>query len=158
MKKASLRRFSMLPLLTLASLAVAIPYHGGPAKTLPNLDGTVYVPFAAVVLWRLAVRNLNHIIFIHSLGGVPPRPRPRYPEFRLVFQPGECTRNDGRERPLPNGGGSTLIDTDKTCLGCFRIPTLLGGQSPGVIHAFAEGRRGELSGSFGKWTDMSGIG
>ena len=38
-------------------------------------------------------------------------------------------------------GGTTLIDTNKTCFSCFRIPVLLGGQSPGVVHAFAEGRR-----------------
>ena len=38
-------------------------------------------------------------------------------------------------------GGTTLIDTDKTCFSCFRIPTLLAGQTPGVVHAFAEGRR-----------------
>ena len=40
--------------------------------------------------------------------------------------------------------GTTLIDTDKTCFSCFRIPTLLAGQSPGVVHAFAEGRRAGL--------------
>ena len=40
-----------------------------------------------------------------------------------------------------SAGGTTLIDTNKTCFSCFRIPTLLGGQSPGVVHAFAEGRR-----------------
>ena len=38
-------------------------------------------------------------------------------------------------------GGTTLIDTDKTCFSCFRIPTLLAGLTPGVVHAFAEGRR-----------------
>ena len=40
--------------------------------------------------------------------------------------------------------GTTLIDVDNTCFSCFRIPTLLAGQSPGVIHAFAEGRRAGL--------------
>ena len=40
-------------------------------------------------------------------------------------------------------GGTTLIDTNKTCFSCFRIPTLLAGQSPGVVHAFAEGRRSD---------------
>ena len=44
-----------------------------------------------------------------------------------------------------NGNDTTLIDTDKTCFSCFRIPTLLAGQSPGVVHAFAEGRRAELA-------------
>jgi hypothetical protein len=38
-------------------------------------------------------------------------------------------------------GGTTLIDTDKVCFSCFRIPTLLAGLTPGVVHAFAEGRR-----------------
>jgi sialidase-1 len=38
-------------------------------------------------------------------------------------------------------GTTTLIDTNKTCFSCFRIPTVLAGQTPGVIHAFAEGRR-----------------
>ena len=42
------------------------------------------------------------------------------------------------------GGGTTLIDTNKTCFSCFRIPTLLAGQSPGVVHAFAEARRAGL--------------
>ena len=40
-----------------------------------------------------------------------------------------------------SAGNTTLIDIDKTCFSCFRIPTLLGGLTPGVVHAFAEGRR-----------------
>jgi hypothetical protein len=40
-------------------------------------------------------------------------------------------------------GGTTLIDTNKTCFSCFRIPSMLAGQTPGVVHAFAEGRRAE---------------
>ena len=44
-----------------------------------------------------------------------------------------------------NGGGTTRIDPNKVCFSCFRIPTLLAGLTPGVIHAFAEGRRGELT-------------
>ena len=39
--------------------------------------------------------------------------------------------------------GTTLIDTNKTCFSCFRIPTMLAGQTLGVVHAFAEGRRAE---------------
>ena len=69
--------------------------------------------------------------------------------YRLVFQPGECTGDDGRLSPVPGGpspfGGSTLIDINKNCFSCFRIPTFIAGQTPGVIHAFAEGRRGELT-------------
>jgi hypothetical protein len=60
-----------------------------------------------------------------------------YPGYRQVFQSGECTRNDGRPHPVPGGQGTTLIDTDKICFSCFRVPTLLAGQTPGVIHAFA---------------------
>ena len=67
-----------------------------------------------------------------------------FPPYRQVFQSGECTREDGRGHPLPGGGGTTVIDPDKICFSCFRVPTLLGGQVPGVVHAFAEGRRGEL--------------
>jgi hypothetical protein len=70
-----------------------------------------------------------------------------FPRYRQIFESGECNRADvlpnGRQYPLPNGGGTTRIDPDKICFSCFRIPTLLAGQSPGVIHAFAEGRRGE---------------
>jgi hypothetical protein len=40
-------------------------------------------------------------------------------------------------------GGTTLIGTNKTCFSCFRIPSMLAGQTPGVVHAFAEGRRAE---------------
>eukprot|EP00662_Eupelagonemidae_sp_cell21_P031125 gene31125-35532_t len=75
-----------------------------------------------------------------------------FPPYRVVFQQGECTANDGREQELPGGGGATTINTNKTCFSCFRIPTLLGGQTPGVIHAFAEGRRGELIGHFHQYT------
>ena len=80
--------------------------------------------------------------------------------YNQVFEAGECNRADGRPHPIPGGGGGgyTTIDTDKICFSCFRIPTLLAGQTPGVVHAFAEGRRTELSGSFGKWTDLSGAG
>ena len=71
-----------------------------------------------------------------------------YPRYREIFQSGECTRADalpnGRQFPLPNGGGTTRIDPDKVCFSCFRIPTLLAGQTVGVVHAFAEGRRGEM--------------
>jgi hypothetical protein len=70
-----------------------------------------------------------------------------FPRYRQVFEPGECNHPDalpnGRQYPLPNGGGGTQIDPDKVCFTCFRIPTLLAGQTPGVIHAFAEGRRGD---------------
>jgi hypothetical protein len=45
-----------------------------------------------------------------------------------------------------------LINMNKTCFSCFRIPTLLAGQTPGVIHAFAEGRRGDLTGTFKQYT------
>jgi hypothetical protein len=72
-----------------------------------------------------------------------------YPRYSQVFESGECNRADavpnGRQFPLPNGGGGTDIDPDKICFSCFRIPTLLAGQTPSVVHAFAEGRRGELS-------------
>ena len=47
-------------------------------------------------------------------------------------------------QPQQGIGGTTLIDTNKTCFSCFRIPTFLAGQTPGVIHAFAEGRRAGL--------------
>jgi hypothetical protein len=39
----------------------------------------------------------------------------------------------------------TDTNTDKVCFSCFRIPTLLAGQTPGVVHAFAEARRSEMS-------------
>ena len=72
-----------------------------------------------------------------------------FPRYRQVFEPGECNHPDalpnGRQYPLPNGGGTTQIDPLKICFSCFRIPTLLAGLTPGVIHAFAEGRRGEAA-------------
>ena len=49
-------------------------------------------------------------------------------------------------------GSTTLIDVDKTCFSCYRIPTFLAGQTPGVLHAFAEGRRTEWEGSFKQYT------
>ena len=68
---------------------------------------------------------------------------------RPIFEAGECNHADalpnGRHYPLPNGGGTTQIDPLKICFSCFRIPTLLAGLTPGVVHAFAEGRRGELA-------------
>ena len=69
-----------------------------------------------------------------------------FPRYSQVFESGECTRADAASAqfPLPNGGGATRIDPAKICFSCFRIPTLLAGQTPGVVHAFAEGRRGEL--------------
>ena len=60
-----------------------------------------------------------------------------YPGFRIVFEHGECTADD------PGNAGDHPINTNKTCFSCFRIPTMLAGQSPGVVHAFAEGRRAE---------------
>ena len=72
-----------------------------------------------------------------------------FKRYRTVFMAGECNHADAPQGrpvyPLPNGGGTTQIDPDKICFSCFRIPTVLAGQSPGVIHAFAEGRRGELA-------------
>eukprot|EP01043_Picozoa_sp_COSAG02_P025846 COSAG02_NODE_1466_length_12483_cov_37.157703_9_plen_384_part_00 len=65
-----------------------------------------------------------------------------YPGYRVVFQHGECTADD------VGNAGDHPINMNKTCFSCFRIPTLLGGQTPGVIHAFAEARRGELTSSF----------
>eukprot|EP01043_Picozoa_sp_COSAG02_P067713 COSAG02_NODE_10977_length_1819_cov_2.269767_2_plen_310_part_00 len=65
-----------------------------------------------------------------------------YPGYRVVFQHGECTADD------VGNAGDHPINMNKTCFSCFRIPTLLGGQAPGVIHAFAEARRGELTSSF----------
>ena len=79
-----------------------------------------------------------------------------FPPYIKVFQNGECTRNDGRARPVPGGAGTTLIDTDKICFSCFRVPTILAGQTPGMIHAFAEARRGELNS--GENSSMSGAG
>jgi hypothetical protein len=55
-----------------------------------------------------------------------------FPPFRTVFFQGECTANDDRG----------AINQNKTCFSCFRIPTVLAGQTPGVLHAFAEARRG----------------
>jgi len=65
--------------------------------------------------------------------------------YREVFLHGECTADD---QTTPHPGGDGAINQNKTCFSCFRIPTLLGGQSPGVVHAFAEGRRGELHTEF----------
>ena len=70
-----------------------------------------------------------------------------FPQYRPIFEAGECDHADalpnGRQYPLPGGGGTTQIDPDKICFSCFRIPTLLAGTTPGVVHAFAEARRGE---------------
>ena len=58
-----------------------------------------------------------------------------FPEYRTVFVKGECTLNDRPEGALgPSPYGPTAINTNKTCFSCFRIPTLLAGQTPGVIH------------------------
>eukprot|EP01052_Picozoa_sp_SAG31_P027666 SAG31_NODE_2605_length_5397_cov_8.070970_1_plen_156_part_00 len=111
----------LLPLFLLLMVAAATPavrsnWTTSPARTLPNLNGSAF-------------------------------PAARH---RFIFEAGECNHADAlptqRHYPLPNGGGGTTqIDPDKICFSCFRIPTLLAGQSPGVIHAFAEGRRGEQS-------------
>eukprot|EP01047_Picozoa_sp_COSAG01_P057284 COSAG01_NODE_6603_length_3585_cov_3.013483_2_plen_823_part_00 len=70
-----------------------------------------------------------------------------FPRYRQIFESGECDHADAlptqRQYPLPHGGGTTRINSNKICFSCFRIPTLLAGLTPGVIHAFAEGRRGE---------------
>ena len=79
-----------------------------------------------------------------------------FPPYRTVFVRGECTLNDF-PKPEPSPFGPTTINTNKTCFSCFRIPTLLAGQTPGVIHAFAEGRRGELTSGFHQYTG-SGMG
>ena len=79
-----------------------------------------------------------------------------FPPYRTVFVRGECTLNDF-PKPEPSPFGPTTINTNKTCFSCFRIPTLLAGQTPGVIHAFAEGRRGELTAGFHQYTG-SGMG
>ena len=72
-----------------------------------------------------------------------------FPRYRQIFEAGECNHADalptGRQYPLPNGGGTTRIDPNKVCFTCFRIPTVLAGLTPGVVHAFAEGRRGDLA-------------
>jgi sialidase-1 len=67
---------------------------------------------------------------------------------------GECTANDfAKPEPINFGPpGSSTINTNKTCFSCFRIPTLHAGSTPGVIHAFAEARRGELTASFHQYT------
>jgi len=65
-----------------------------------------------------------------------------FPPYRVVFFQGECTANDGPKH----------INLNKTCFSCFRIPTLLAGLTPGVIHAFAEARRGELTSGFHQYT------
>lgn len=57
-----------------------------------------------------------------------------FPPFRTVFFQGECTANDLKG----------AINQNKTCFSCFRIPTVLAGQN-GVLHAFAEARRGVRS-------------
>lgn len=75
-----------------------------------------------------------------------------FPPYRVVFEPGECTADDGRAEPVPGSGGSTLIALNKNCFSCFRVPTITAGLTPGVLHAFAEGRRGELTSSFGQYT------
>ena len=69
-----------------------------------------------------------------------------YPPFRAVFEHGECSADD------QGNAGDHPINQNKTCFSCFRIPTLLGGQTPGVIHAFAEARRGELYSHFHQYT------
>ena len=109
----------LLLLAAAAAPAVGSNWTASPARTLPNLNGSAF-------------------------------PAARH---RFVFEAGECNRADalptsGHRFPLPNGG-TTQIDPDKVCFSCFRVPTLLAGQSPGVIHAFAEGRRGELAAAGG---------
>eukprot|EP01051_Picozoa_sp_SAG22_P014359 SAG22_NODE_1731_length_3703_cov_2.829634_2_plen_434_part_00 len=69
-----------------------------------------------------------------------------YPGYRTVFEHGECTADD------PGNAGDHPINMNKTCFSCFRIPTLLGGLTPGVVHAFAEARRGELTSTFHQYT------
>ena len=76
-----------------------------------------------------------------------------FPPYRTVFVRGECTLNDfPKAEPNPETGGSSTINTNKTCFSCFRIPTLLAGSTPGVVHAFAEARRGELTSGFHQYT------
>ena len=57
----------LVPVLLLAGLvgySVGIPYHGGPAKTLPALDGTVYVRVRDVVC---AVRVLVRDAYVYTV-------------------------------------------------------------------------------------------
>ena len=77
-----------------------------------------------------------------------------FPPYRTVFVRGECTANDfPKPEPINFGPvGSSTINTNKTCFSCFRIPTLLAGSTPGVVHAFAEARRGELTAGFHQYT------
>jgi hypothetical protein len=77
-----------------------------------------------------------------------------FPPYRTVFVRGECTANDfPKPEPINFGPvGSSTINTNKTCFSCFRIPTLLAGSTPGVVHAFAEARRGELTSGFHQYT------
>ena len=95
---------------------------------------------------------LHLLVVMHTPQGrvLPNLNGTAFPQYRPVFTAGECDRADatstGRPFPLPNGGGYTDINTDKTCFSCFRIPTLLAGLTPGVVHAFAEARRSEMSG------------
>ena len=94
-----------------------------------------------LLLHLLAVMRTSQGSVLPNLNGTA------FPQYSPVFIAGECDRadatpeNTGRPFPLPNGGGYTDINTDKVCFSCFRIPTLLAGQTPGVVHAFAEGRR-----------------
>jgi hypothetical protein len=74
-----------------------------------------------------------------------------FPGFRTVFVRGECTLNDFA-KATPSPFGPSTINTNKPCFSCFRIPALHAGSTPGVIHAFAEARRGELTSGFHQYT------
>ena len=58
-----------------------------------------------------------------------------FPDFRAVFNNGEC---DASDPGYPKTAG---INLNKSCFSCFRIPALLRNRQTGTLHAFAEARR-----------------
>eukprot|EP01051_Picozoa_sp_SAG22_P019160 SAG22_NODE_3446_length_1706_cov_1.802116_1_plen_305_part_00 len=117
------------PALLVASLAAVVAGHAGAGAASASA-----IPFP-----------VGPAAVIDSLDGTA------FPPFRTVFVRGECTANDF-PKATPSPFGPTSINTNKTCFSCFRIPTLHAGSTPGVIHAFAEARRGELTAGFHQYT------
>ena len=93
--------------------------------------------------------------------GPPPyRPQPRqlpningsaFPGWQAVFTSGECDADDtGTPGYGPHhipGADGGIINLNKRCYSCFRIPSITVNPATGTLHAFAEARRGDVDGS-----------
>ena len=74
-----------------------------------------------------------------------------FPGWQAVFMTGECDADDTGTpgygpHHLPGADGG-IINLNKRCYSCFRIPSITVNPKTGTLHAFAEARRGDVDGS-----------